>query len=70
MGEHEVIVNDIHDIFININKGTITEDSINNVCDTHKQILDEMDQAYRCMRSLYVTNNFIIQTNNYLKILC
>ena len=36
MGEHEVIVNDIHDIFININKGTITEDSINNVCDTHK----------------------------------
>lgn len=60
MDEHEVIINYIRDIFIDMNKGTITEDSISNVCDKHKQMLNEMDNTYRCMRSLDVTNTLII----------
>ena len=44
---HEVIINNIRDIFIDMNKGTITEYNINNHCDKHKQILTKMDNVYR-----------------------
>ena len=37
MDEHEVIINNIRDIFIDLNNGTITEDNINIKCDKHKQ---------------------------------
>ena len=37
MDEHEVIINNIRDLFIDMNKGTITEDNINIKFDKHKQ---------------------------------
>ena len=39
-----------------MNKGTLSEENINMYCDNHKQILNEIDHAYRCMRSLKIMN--------------
>ena len=64
---HEVIINNIRDIFIDMNKGTITEYNINIHCDKHEQILNEIDHTYRCMRSLNIINNLISNTNNHVK---
>ena len=49
MDKNEEIINNIRDIFITINKGTVLDEDINIHCDKHKQILTEMDNAYRCM---------------------
>ena len=38
-----------------MNKGTVTEDDITMFGDKHKQILNEIDNADRCMRSLDIT---------------
>ena len=63
--EYEAIIKNIREIFIDTNKGIVIEDSINNVCDKYREILKEINQAYRCMRSLDITNEFIIQTKNH-----
>ena len=54
--QNKVIKNIIKDVFIKMNKGTLSEENINMYCDNHKQILNEIDQAYRCMRSLKIMN--------------
>ena len=38
-----------------MNKGTVSEKNIHIYCDKHKQILTEMDNTYRCMRTLKIT---------------
>ena len=48
--QNKVIKNIIKDVFIKMNKGTLSEENINMYCDNHKQILNEIDHAYRCMR--------------------
>ena len=52
MKKNEEIINSIRDIFIEMNKGTVSDDNINMYCDKHKQFFTEMDNAYRCMRKL------------------
>ena len=42
-----------------MNKGTVTENKIDIYCKDHRQILSEMDNAYRCMRTLIVTDELI-----------
>ena len=59
MYQYKVIINNIRDIFIEINKGTVVEEHINLYCDKHKQILNEMHRAYCCMRSLNITDGLI-----------
>ena len=58
MDQHELIINNIWDIFININKCTITEDNINIYNDKHTKILNEINHVYRYMRSLNITTVF------------
>ena len=36
MDQNEVIINNIRDIFIEMNKGTVFEENINVYCDKHK----------------------------------
>ena len=59
MDKNEEIINSIKDIFIEMNKGTVSENNIDIYCKEHKQILIEMDNAYRCMRTLTITDNLI-----------
>ena len=35
-------------------------------CDKHKQILNEMDHAYRCMRTLKITNELNSKTKDHI----
>ena len=51
MDKNEEIIKSIRDIVIEINKSTVSNDSINMYCDKHKHIYTEMDNAYRCMRT-------------------
>ena len=56
----------MRDIFIEMNKGTVSEENINIYCDRHKKILTEMDNAYRCMRILKFTDELISTTNDHI----
>ena len=47
MDKNEEIINSIRDIFIEMNKGTASENNINIYCKEHKQVLTETDNAYR-----------------------
>ena len=55
MDKNKVIINKIRDIFIEMNKATVSEENIHIYCDKHKQIFIEMDNAYRCTRTLKIT---------------
>ena len=59
MNQHIDIFDGIKDIFIEMNKGTVSENNIDIYCKEHKQILIEMDNAYRCMRTLKITDELI-----------
>ena len=59
MDKNEEVINKIRDIFIDVNKGTVSEEIIHIYCDKHKRILSEMDNAYRCMRTLKITDELI-----------
>ena len=50
MDKNEDFINSINDIFIEMNKGTISENNIKIYCKEHTQILTKMDNAYRCKR--------------------
>ena len=45
MDKNEEMINNIRDIFIEINKGIVSDENINIHCDKHKQILTEIDNA-------------------------
>ena len=49
-----------------MNKGTVSEDNIDNYCKNHIHILTEMDNAYRCMRTLTITDDVIAKTKDYI----
>ena len=40
MYQHKIIINNIWDVCIDMNKGIVTEDNINMYCDRHKQVLN------------------------------
>ena len=66
MNKNEEIIISIRNIFIEINKGTVSEDNINIYCKEHKQILTEMDNAYRCMKILTITDDLITKTKDHI----
>ena len=53
-----------------MNKGKESDDNINMYCDKHKQIFTEMDNAYRCMRTLKITDNLISKRKIIFVIQC
>ena len=66
MEKNEEIINRIRDIFIEMNKGTVSENKIDIYFKDHRQILSEMDNAYRCMRTLTVTDELISKTKDHV----
>ena len=61
MDQNEIIINSIRVIFIEMNKDTVTvtEKSINMYCDKHEQCFNEMDHAYRCLKSFNIMDELI-----------
>ena len=59
MNKNEEIINSIRCIFIEMNKGTVSDENINMYCDRHKHIFTEMDNAYRCMTGLKIIEELI-----------
>ena len=52
MDKNEEIINNIRDIFIEMNRGTVSDENVNIYCDKYNQIFTKMDNTYRCMRTL------------------
>ena len=66
MDENEVMINNIRDMFIEMNKGTVSDDNSNMYCDKRKQTFNEMNHAYRCMRTLIITDDLFSKTNDHV----
>ena len=66
MDKNEEIINKTRDIFIEMNKGTVSEENIHIYCNEHKQILTEMDNAYRSMRTLKITDDLTSKTKDHV----
>ena len=66
MDKYEEIINNVQDLFLEINKGEVSVENINNYCDKHKQFFTEMDNVYRCMRTLKVTDDLIFKTKDHI----
>ena len=66
MDKNEEIIKRIRDIFIEMNKGTVSEDNINIYCNKHIQRLTEMNNAYRCMRTLTITDDLVTKTKDHI----
>ena len=64
--KNEEIINRIRDMFIEMNKGIVSDNNIDVYCKDHKQILTEMDNAYRYMRTLTITNDLITKTKDHI----
>ena len=56
------IINGIKDIFIEMNKDIVPDEEICLVTNKYETLLNEMDEAYRCIRSLIVDDNLIEKT--------
>ena len=66
MDKNEEIIKGIRDMFIEMNKGTVSNDNINIYCDKHKQFYTEMDNTYRYTRTLQITDILISKTKNHI----
>ena len=66
IGQNEEIIKNIRDIFIEMNKGTVSEDNINMYCDKNNQFFTKPDHVYRCMRILKITDGLISKTKDHV----
>ena len=64
------IIDGIEDIFIEKNKGIVSDEEIYLVTNQYKTLLNEMDEAYRCIRSLIVDDNLIEKLETIFKKNC
>ena len=49
-----------------MNKGIVSENNIDIYYKEHKQILTEMDNAYRCVKTLTITDALITKTKDHI----
>ena len=63
MDQNEVIINNIRDIFIEMNKCTVSEDKMNMHCDKYRQTFNEIYHAYHFMRTEKITDELISKQN-------
>ena len=54
MKHHIEIIDGIKDIFIEMNKGIVSDEYICLIPNKYKTLLKEMDEGYRCIRLLNV----------------
>ena len=66
MKHHVGIINGINKIFIKMSKGDVYDLEIKNKTDKYKNLLKEIDEVYRCVRTLTIDNVLIDKTNNLI----
>ena len=59
---YDKVIDGIRLILIEISKGIISDDAINLITNTHKELLKEMNDTYRCIRSLSINDKVIYYT--------
>ena len=60
----------IRDIFIEMNKSIVYDEDIRLVTNKYKTNQKEMNEVYRCIRSLVVDDNLIKKAQIHIKKLC
>ena len=61
------IINGIKEIFIEMSKGLVTNEEICLVTNKYKSLLNEVDEAYRCIRTINVDDNLIKKTRIHIQ---
>ena len=61
------ITDDIKNIYIETNKDMISDEEICLVTNKYKTLLNEMDEVYRCIRSIIIDDNLIEKTRIHIK---
>ena len=59
-----LILNGINEIFIETSKGKVSDEEISKATNKYKNLLMEMDNGYRCIRTLSIDNNLIDKHTN------
>ena len=63
--KHQIhIINGINKILIEMSKGDVADLEITNERDKYKNLLKEMDEVYRCVRTSTINNVLIGKTRN------
>ena len=64
------IIDGIEDIFIEKNIGIVSDEKIYFVTNQYRTLLNEIDEAYRCISSLIVDDNLIEKVETIFKKKC
>ena len=67
MKHHIDTINGINDIFIETNKGIVSDKDICLVTNKYKILLNEMNEEYRYIRTLIIDDNLIGKTRIHIK---
>ena len=59
-------MNNNRDIFIEMNKGDMSGESINMYCDKHKYMFNKIDHVYHFVGSLNITDELISKTKDHV----
>ena len=60
------IINSINEIFIEMSKGEVSDLDISKVISNYKKLLKEMDDLYRCIRTLSIDDILIDETRIHI----
>ena len=66
MKHHVDIINGINKMFIEMSKGIVSDLEITKKIDKYKHLLIEMDDVYRCVRTLTINYVLIEKTRNHI----
>ena len=65
--KHQInIINGINKILIVMSKGDVADLDITNKTDKYKNLLKEMDEVYRCVRTSTINKVLIGKTRNHI----
>ena len=67
MKHHVDIINDINEIFIERNKGEVSDEEIRKVTNKYKYLLMEMGDMYRCLKTVSINDILINKARTHIK---
>ena len=67
MKHHIDIINGINEIFIETSKDVVLDVHMCKVINKYKTLLNEIDEAYRCIRTLSIDNNLIYKARIHIQ---
>ena len=60
-------IDGIRDIFIEMSNSIVSDEGMILIINKYKTLLKDIDEAYRCIRSLNINNDVIYMTRNHIK---